>query len=391
MLAAVSSNFKDQMAVPINLLQVKRAVMRSLIALHLLLFTSPVLCLISPSVTSSSTSKSADVCVARTMTSISSSTTHEETTIVDRSTLTLLEHVNLNVPNHSYIIDFYFGLLGCGVDPRRAANLMRGTNTVWANCGASQFHLPHGETPQVIPGVIGLKYDSLEELKQRLNSHDYKECYESSTELADGGIQIVDKYGNVFVCREKQTPTMTTMKQPLVSKQDTNEFGTVATKYGCDETECRGIDYVEIKCPQNTADKIALFYDSVLDATTFVVEHNNSKVAIIAFGNVDENGRPSQSLLFRETSEVIPRYDGHHLAMYVGTNAADFEQAFKNANTVGIVWVNPRFSDNVMSLDGAREWKQFRFKNIVEMETGETILELEHEIRSIEHSAWPGA
>jgi hypothetical protein len=42
------------------------------------------------------------------------------------------------------------------------------------------------------------------------------------------------------------------------------------------------------------------------------------------------------------------------------------------------------------TLQGARECKQFRFKDILDMKTGQKIFELEHEMRSIEHEAWPG-
>lgn len=310
-------------------------------------------------------------------------------TAVDRSTLTLLEHVNINVPDHKFIIKFYFGLLGFGVDPRRAGNILKGSNTVWANCGASQFHLPYGETAQVIPGHIGLRYDSLDALQKRLDDDSLKDCYASSEIMENGSIKIVDMYGNVFYCHQRESPP-SLLKQPLVSKKATEEFGDLALTYGCEESECRGIDYVEINCPAGTAEKIALFYDSVLDATTTVVEHDNEKVAIIAFGDVNANGHAFQSLLFRETSEPLPPYDGHHLAMYVGESKQDFEQAFKNAEMAGIVWVNPRFSDKAITLQGAKQWKQFRFKDIVDMESGKLIMELEHEMRSKDHSAWPG-
>jgi hypothetical protein len=76
--------------------------------------------------------------------------------------------------------------------------------------------------------------------------------------------------------------------------------------------------------------------------------------------------------------------------MYVGESKQDFEQAFQNADMAGIVWVNPRFSDKAGTMQGAKQWKQFRFKDIVDMKTGKPIMELEHEMRSIEHSAWPG-
>ena len=47
-------------------------------------------------------------------------------------------------------------------------------------------------------------------------------------------------------------------------------------------------------------------------------------------------------------------------------------------------------SDKTTDLQGARKWKQFRFKDIIDMETGDPIFELEHEMRSIQHEAWPG-
>jgi hypothetical protein len=319
-----------------------------------------------------------------------------ETHLIDRSTLTLLEHINLNVPNHKYILPFYVDLLGFGLDPRRAHNVVAGSKTVWTNCGASQFHLPYGEEAQVIPGSIGLRYNSLEELKRRLarqdDTGDGDKCFESYQIGCDGGrefVRVTDRYGNVFFCREGPEGD-TSFRQPLVSETDTEVYGEVATKYGRECSECRGIDYVEFHCPWGTAEKIALFYDSVFDATTTVTIDKGDRIALVGFGNIDSNGKAAQYLLFREIDQSLPPYDGHHIALYVGTTSADFEQAFKNCEMAEIVWVNPRFSDKAMNLSGAKKWKQFRFKDIIDMKTGETILELEHEVRSIMHEAWPG-
>jgi catechol 2,3-dioxygenase-like lactoylglutathione lyase family enzyme len=334
---------------------------------------------------------------------------------VDRSTLTLLEHVNLNVPSQEYVVPFYFDLLGCGMDPRKAENLAPDApkKTLWANCGASQFHLPHGATPQRIPGHIGLRYDSLDGLRSRLveqtalrdaNKKNQDEDTKDPIvrDVAMGVdfrtgheyIKLVDHYDNVFYCRAGGSVVDFRWQQPFIRASETNAWDNVATRFGMDETDCRGLDYIEFKCPRGTAEKIALFYDSVLDATTSVITddegHNPTQVAIIAFGHIQANGKADQSLIFRETDETLPPYDGHHVAMYIGENAADFDQAFKNAKLANVVWVNPRFSDKADTLEGARHWKQFRFKNIVDMETGETIFELEHEMRSIEHEAWPG-
>jgi hypothetical protein len=320
-------------------------------------------------------------------------------TIVDKSTLTLLEHINLNVPSHQSVLPFYFDILGCGLDPRKAKNLKEGAakKTIWANCGASQFHLPFGETAQRIPGHVGLKFDSLESLKNRLAEHgDNKQAlqsYEVGTDPRSQRdfVKLVDVYDNVFYCRVGDATANGDMRQPMIAPDETSQWGEYAERYGRTESDCRGIDYVEFHCPIGTAEKIALFYESVLDAITTCIDlGDGTKIAIIALGNVDDMGKADQSLLFRESEEKVPEYDGHHLAMYVGESAADFEQAFKNSQIAGVVWVNPRFSDKADTLEGARKWKQFRFKDIVDMETGETVFVLEHEMRSIEHEAWPG-
>lgn len=335
-----------------------------------------------------------------------------------KSTLCLLEHINLNVPNHKYILDFYINILGMGLDPRRAQNVAKGEGTIWCNCGASQFHLPYGEEAQTIPGSIGLRYDTLEPLKARLAQYDSNEhkngnnnntskpfaTYSIEKQGDKEVVRIQDWYGNIFYCRETKKVESSNQiihvaQQPVLKRSlETEEiYGTLTSEtYGLtqDSTECKGISYVEFYTPLNVATRIAEFYDCVFDATSSVITDpkTNEKVAIIAFGNIDpDTGQSSQTLLFRETDNVdIPKYDGHHIALYVGDNAADFEQAFKNVLDAGVLWINPRFSDKVMNLNTAKKWKQFRFKDIVDLETGKTIFELEHECRSREHEAWPG-
>lgn len=350
--------------------------------------------------------------------SSASSSDDEET-----STLPLLEHINLNVPDHSHALPFYTEILRCGLDTRRAGNVAKGSGTIWADCGASQFHLPHGDVAQVLPGHVGLRYESLGPLKERLKiereeKKEKERCFASYEIGIDERterehVKIVDRYGNVFYCREgppgiEGPKENRKFSQPIVSKNDASTFGEeIAAKYGTDETECRGIDYVEFDVPRGTADAIAEFYDCVFDAPISVVEVETAKgggkrrgggaepaagrVAIVGVGTIDAaNGRASQCLLFRETDGPIPPYDGHHIAMYVGRNAADFEKAFKNCAQVGVVWKNPRFKDDALDLKGARKWKQFRFKDIVNVKDGTKIFELEHEMRSVEHDAWPG-
>lgn len=324
------------------------------------------------------------------------------------STLALLEHINLNVPNHEYILEFYSNVLGFGLDPRRAQNVVNGSGTVWMNCGASQFHLPVGDA-QVIPGSIGLWYESLDGLKSRLEKYEDQEAkpfaqhsVENKGEVNEA-VRIMDNYGNVFFCRKGgdskgENEIIHTAKQPILykTKEDIETYSSAAEKYGLDsvddESECKGVSYVEFLVPRGTTEKIAEFYDCVFDATTtcFNDPSNNDDVAIVAFGSIDEVGRSSQNILFRESDTELPPYDGHHVALYVGESKEDFEQAFKNILEAQVLWVNPRFSDKVTNLNTAKKWKQFRFKHITDLKTGKKIFELEHECRSVEHDSWPG-
>jgi len=411
-----------------------------------------------------------------------------------QSSLTLLEHVNLNVPSHreqdrKNVLQFYFDVLGCGVDPRIAMNLHDDTNDdadenhdqdkndpdtisakadetphfaiehglIWPNCGVSQFHLPRATVAQTIPGHIGLRYHSLQGVKARVvaammdntSNEDAVDASSSSCCVASytshpanvtTGKQeylvIEDTYGNRFQCREEgheggggfDGGTFANIQsQPLVYHHQTDEFGDVARKYGIRDSrvngrnnntatddrdnedaelpvagfmggsDCRGMDYVELHCRPGTATKIAQFYEVILDATTSVITDTTNgggdRVALIAVGRINlATGRAEQYLIYRETSTTPPvqEYDGHHIAVYVGTTMDDFVQAFTKAHVAELVWVNPRFVDTVTTLEHAVEVHQFRLKDIIDLDTGIPLLEFEHEIRSIHHPNFPG-
>jgi hypothetical protein len=220
-------------------------------------------------------------------------------------------------------------------------------------------------------------------------------------------IKIVDVYGNTFYARQRRREHEATTTndnlllpmikhQPILSKGNKDHidmFGEdLVNKYG-KLSECLGIDYVEFNVQRRNDDvilKIAQFYEYALDAAVSVVQDGSYRVAIIGVGSVSSDGRPSQCLLFREIDDEIPPYDGHHVALYVGQNSQDFCQIFKQIEQAGIVWVNPRFTDKATNLSGAKKWNQFRFKDLLDLKTGKIIYTLEHEVRSVDHEAWPG-
>ena len=373
---------------------------------------------------------------------------------IERSTILLLEHVNLNIPHPDHAIQFYVNLLGCGYDPRRFMNVVAHNNnnddddsamtkkkTIWANAGRSQFHLPYGSVGQSIMGKIGIRIRATawSAFQHRVSIFESSSSESSSLERVEPMIQsvtrgtdrfqneyieITDQFQNVFYCR----PTIASdafiqqqQQQPIVTRHDPQYIELYGAKvldqyitYESKNTDCLGIDFIEFHCPINTADQIATFYNACFDVPVQVVDQEDEdgskkKMAIIAIGNIDlETGRTDQSLLFREVNDYEAtkrsRYrqkndndDGdnldyqYHIAIYVGETVADFQQAYRNCDLMDLIYINPRFSDRADTLKSATEnYQQFRIQHIVDVTNGNVILDLEHEIRSVHHEAWIG-
>mmetsp|Transcript_21716 Transcript_21716/g.35550 ORF Transcript_21716/g.35550 Transcript_21716/m.35550 type:complete len:465 (+) Transcript_21716:165-1559(+) len=346
--------------------------------------------------------------------------------------------------NKSEMIDFFTNILGFGMDPKSVDNLLSNKGVVFVNAGPSQMHLNDDEEYcqkldelrqqhklKTLSGgngdkhvfEVGLRYDNLEELKTKLaNCGDY--CSYDIASLGDGReiIRITDVYDRVFVAREameskddgdnqQDEPSISSICQQKVicnSEEQDDTPAEIVEQYALptSQTACRGMDFIEFfvfvtkEDSGKTVEKIARFYDFFFDATTSVVNDGKSDIAIIAFGKIDDSGRAEQSMLFREVVVDDPQCHqavhnddlgtGHHIAIYVGNCDEDFEVAASNCVDGGLLWANPQFEDNVLDVDSAMECKQFRFKNIVDIETGETLYALEHEIRSISHPLFPG-
>lgn len=46
-----------------------------------------------------------------------------------------MEHVNVRIPAHEPAKQFYFGILGFGLDERQAHNIEKQRGVLWANIG----------------------------------------------------------------------------------------------------------------------------------------------------------------------------------------------------------------------------------------------------------------
>jgi catechol-2,3-dioxygenase len=255
----------------------------------------------------------------------------------DRSTedlgnIVALEHVNVTVPDQQQATIFYIAGLGLTRDPY----LMTGPTNMWVNVGRSQFHLPTN-SPQAVRGHIGIVVPSREALVSRLE-RTRKRLTGTRFDFKEHGdyVEATCPWGNRIRC---YVP-------------DEQRFGRITL----------GIGYVEFEVPKGAADGIARFYRNVMGARAASSDENGSgRAARVEVGI-------KQYLSFRETDREIPPYDGHHVQIYV----ADFSGPHAKLLERGLV-------------SEESDQHQYRFKDLVDPETGETLFTIEHEVRSMRH------
>jgi hypothetical protein len=122
-----------------------------------------------------------------------------------------------------------------------------------------------------------------------------------------------------------------------------------------------GISYVEFLIPRDRAASIARFYNHVLAAPAATQTDEEGAAARVKIGR-------NQALVFRETVESPPPYDGHHMAIYV----SNFSRPYTYLKDRGLI------SEDVRN-------HQFRFKEIVDPDNDRSVFVLEHEVRSLHH------
>src|SRR5215216_5056428 len=121
-----------------------------------------------------------------------------------------------------------------------------------------------------------------------------------------------------------------------------------------------GIPYVEFAVPVGSAAKIAVFYRTIMDIPA-EVGHDGGTVARVKAG-------VEQFLLFRETDAPQPAFDGHHVQIYI----ANFSAPHRRLIERGLVTAED-------------DRYQFRFRDIVDLDSGACLFTVEHEVRSATH------
>jgi hypothetical protein len=231
------------------------------------------------------------------------------------------------VPDQSLATLFYVTGLGLTRDPY----LMTGTDNMWVNVGTAQFHLPTGPA-QVTRGVVGLVLPDLDALRRRLQRVAGR-LRGTRFAVADRGavVEVTCPWGNRFRCHAPAPA-----------------FGPVSL----------GMPYVELDAPRGSIPGILRFYREILGALAQPAPDGAARVA----------AGPETVLIYRETDAELPPYDGYHVQI----SLADFSGPHRRLLARGLVTEE---SDQ----------HQYRFQRLIDPGNGETLLEVEHEVRSMRH------
>jgi hypothetical protein len=241
-----------------------------------------------------------------------------------------LEHVNVFVPDQHLATLFYVTGLGLTRDPY----LMVSDTNMWVNVGRSQFHLPSGEA-QVLRGHTGIVIEGREALLERLTSvaGKLKGTAFTFSEHNDY-VEATCPWGNRVRCYEP----------------DAARFGRITL----------GIPYVEFDVPVGTAKGICAFYPEIVGIPA-ELKNGDATVARAKVGK-------DQYLQFRETDRPQPEFDGHHVQIYITDFSGPYRRLLKR--------------DLVSQEDNQY---QYRFRDIVDLESGRKLFTVEHEVRSATH------
>ncbi|MBT5570735.1 MAG: hypothetical protein HOJ90_05900 [Alphaproteobacteria bacterium] len=248
----------------------------------------------------------------------------------DVGNIVSLEHVNVCVPDQALATSFYISALGLTRDPY----MMTGVDNMWANIGRSQFHLPT-RGMHVLRGYTGLVMPWFDALPAKLEA---ARALLMDTQYAftvhNSHIDVTCPWGNRIRCHPVSP-----------------EFGTMTI----------GMPYVVLDVPTGTAIAISDFYAKILGAVTAVSALNNAPAARITVG-------ADQKLFFRETERALPEFDGHHIQIYVSDFSRPHERLLEH---------------NLITEES--DAHQYRFEDILNLDTGEKVFTLEHEVRSLRH------
>ena len=257
--------------------------------------------------------------------------TQYDRTSQDLGNIVNLGHVNVRITDQHLATHYYITGLGLTRDPF----LNTGARLMWVNVGRSQFHLPTGE-PDVLRGITGLVVPDRAALLDRLTGV-RKHLADTKFDFREANdcVETVCPWGNRI----------------NVHAPDEGRFGRIVL----------GMPYVQFDVRPGTAAAIARFYREVLGAPAEVAANGDGPMATVVLGN-------NQSLRFRETDAPERPYDRHHVQIHI----ANFSAPYRRLKELGLI-----------SLE--MNQYEYRFKDIVDVDTRAVLFTVEHEVRSQTH------
>jgi catechol 2,3-dioxygenase-like lactoylglutathione lyase family enzyme len=251
-----------------------------------------------------------------------------------------LGHVNLRVPDQQQALMFYVMGLGLTRDPY----LNTGVDNLWINVGTSQFHLPTGPA-QVLRGRVGLVMPDLSALLARLERIQPRLAgtHFRFSAVAPEALDVVCPWGNRI----------------RIHAPDSIRFGRMLL----------GMPYVEIDIPQGAAVPLARFYREILATRTYLAADADGKPTVVHIPM-----GISEGVMLRETTQPLPAYDGHHIQITL----ADFSGVHQRLVARGLISEESNLS-------------QYRFQDLIDLDSGTVLATLEHEVRSMRHPLYARA
>lgn len=298
---------------------------------------------------------------------------HDVSQTVDINGILWTEHINLVVGSKELAEYFYLDFLGFTRDAGKSFHV---------NLGQQQFHLAeNGEPAQRIAGSIGLVVPSLETLRERITDaqqvlRDTQFTIESDTSDC---ITLTCPWGNrIHLYSVLDDSLQSSLSTPRKMQNLHAEGGA----YGPHRMAVRGapgIRFIEIACPPSKSAAIARFYRDMVGCS--VMETPGRAVVCVGPG-VHLVFVESEGLTENDTADM----EGVHVCFY----ADDFSGLYRKLAERKLIWSNPRF----LHLDSCDTWEEavacrtLRFKDVIDLDTEEKILELEHETRPLRHGQY---
>jgi len=281
-----------------------------------------------------------------------------------------MEHVNMVVGSRPVAEKFYMDFLGFTKDKSKSFHV---------NLGQQQFHLAEGDPPQRVTGSIGLTVPSLSTIRQR--TREAADLFEG-TQFAvlndsDDCITLSCPWGNTInlygvVDDDTDSSTINSRQKMTNMHADGAVYGPRMAVRGQP-----GIRYIEIACRPGTSSRIANFYSDIMGCDTVEIKPTCTAVSI----------GPGVHLVYAENDQLSEEdsksMEGVHVCFY----ANDFKGLYNRLKAKDLVWTNPRFThlDSCDTWEEAHASRTLRFKDVIDLETGEKLVELEHETRPLRH------